>query len=128
MTKDKGNLPTGAETGDAAVAAFLRKVAAAPKPVVSTGQRGRLLFALDATASREPTWDRACQIQAEMFNVTAALGGLEVQLVYYRGIGGLEASPWVADAAGLAGRMAEVHCLAGQTQIGRVLRHALAET
>ena len=44
--------------------------------------RGRLIFALDATMSRQPTWDRACQLQAGMF---AEVGGLEVQLVYYRG-------------------------------------------
>ena len=47
--------------------------------------RARLIFAMDATASREPTWDRACQVQGQMFLETAALGGLEVQLVYYRG-------------------------------------------
>ena len=38
----------------------------------SHGETGRLIFAMDATASREPTWDRACQIQGEMFDATAA--------------------------------------------------------
>jgi hypothetical protein len=112
---------------DAAVAEFLKKVAAAPQRAASAA-RGRLIVALDATASREPTWDRACQIQAEMFQVTAALGGLEMQLAYYRGFGEFEATPWVADAHGLARRMADVRCLGGQTQIVRVLRHALGET
>jgi hypothetical protein len=43
-------------------------------------------FALDATASRQPIWDTACQLQAEMFRETGAIGGLSVQLVYYRGL------------------------------------------
>ena len=30
--------------------------------------RSRLIFALDATASRQPTWDTAAQLQAEMFD------------------------------------------------------------
>jgi hypothetical protein len=42
----------------------------------------RLIFALDATASREPTWDSACRIQGEIFEATAAIGGLDLQLAY----------------------------------------------
>ena len=42
-------------------------------------------------ASREPTADNACHIQAEMFAETATLGGLGIQLCYYRGIGEFEA-------------------------------------
>ena len=72
MASDPGKLPDqpGAR---AEVDAFLRKLAATPS-VRPVGQRGRLIFALDATASRQPTWDQACQIQAEMFRETAALG------------------------------------------------------
>ena len=72
---------------------FLRKVAAAPLAPQGEG-RGRLIFAMDATASRGPTWDRACHIQAEMFKETEALGGLEVQLIYYRGYRECRASRW----------------------------------
>jgi len=126
MSANKGKLP--AERGtEAAVAEFLEKVAVAPAPRPGEG-RGRLIFAMDATASREPTWDRACQIQGEMFKSTAALGGLEVQLVFYRGFGECKSSPWVADAGALVRRMTAVFCLAGQTQIAKVLRHAIAET
>lgn len=117
--------PAGGTTGD--VAAFLAKVAAMPK-VAKVGEKGRLIFALDATASREPTWDRACQIQGEMFTVTASLGGLEVQMAYYRGFGEFQAGRWAADAKALIGEMTGVQCLAGRTQIGRVLRHAVVET
>ena len=48
--------------------------------------------------SRQPTWDLACELQASMFDAAASVGGLSVQLVYFRGIGESRASPWVADA------------------------------
>jgi hypothetical protein len=106
---------------------FLRKVAVTPA-VKPAGKRGRLIFAMDATASREPTWDRACHIQAQMFETTAALGGIEIQLVYYRGFREFEASPWLTSAPDLLKRMTSVFCLGGETQIVRVLQHAIAET
>jgi hypothetical protein len=120
-----GGTPPAEVTGD--VAAFLAKVAAMPK-VHKVGAKGRLLFALDATASREPTWDQACKIQGEMFEVTASLGGLEVQMAYYRGFGEFHAGRWAASGNELIKDMTGVRCLAGQTQIHRVLRHAVAET
>lgn len=92
------------------------------------GERGRLIFAMDATASREPTWDRACQIQAEMFSETAALGGLDVLLCYYRGYGEFEASPWLSSADALLQRMTGVSCRGGHTQIEKVLRQAIEQT
>ena len=113
--------------GAGAVDAFVKKLASMPV-IRPAGARGRLMFSLDATASRQPTWDRACDLQAEMFTEAAALGGLDVQLVYYRGFGEFEASRWLADSAGLTKRMTGVRCLGGRTQIGRVLRHAVAET
>jgi hypothetical protein len=108
------------------VNAFLAKVAATPARAHGA-QQGRLLFAMDATASRGPSWDQACQIQAEMFDATASLGGLDVQLCYFRGFGEFRASPWVADARRLARHMTGVHCAGGRTQIGRTLEHALSE-
>lgn len=127
MPAKRDQLPVGKKTGASAeVDAFLGKLAA--MPALKPGGRGRLIFALDATASREPTWDRACQLQAEMFEVAADLGGLEVQLVFYRGFGECRASSWVAKPRELARRMAGVRCLGGQTQIIKVLRHAAAET
>lgn len=125
MSKDDRKLPSRSSRGE--VDAFLREVASAPVTKVG-GERGRLMFAMDATASREPSWDRAARIQAEMFNETRTLGGLEVQLVYYRGFMEFDASEWYADAGDLMRRMTRVHCAAGQTQIGRVLQHALDET
>lgn len=109
------------------VDAFLTKVAAMPV-VKQAAARGRLIFALDATASREPTWDRACHLQAEMFEETASLGGLDIQLAWYRGFGEFRASEWTGDAKSLLRRMTGVHCLGGKTQIRKVLKHALGET
>jgi hypothetical protein len=106
--------------------AFLRQVAATPR-TGPAGTRGRLIFAMDATASREPTWDQAAQIQSAMFADTRALGGLEIQLCYYRGFREFEVSDWVGESSNLLTRMSRVFCAAGLTQIGRVLEHAIAE-
>ncbi len=121
----KGDLTAKATSDD--VSAFLDKIARTPA-VKTAGGKGRLIFAMDATASREPTWDRACHIQAQMFTETEGLGGLEVQLVYYRGFGECKSSPWVDSPGELVKRMTAVRCLGGQTQLGRVLKHALKET
>lgn len=130
MAKDPKLPQTARDTAGASeVDAFLRKLAATPAPAPGTaGARGRLIFAMDATASREPTWDRASHLQAEMFKETEALGGLEVQLIYYRGFGECKASPWVAQSDKLLRFMTGVFCLAGRTQIGKVLKRAAKET
>jgi len=129
MSNDKGRLPTASNSGEGSgdVDAFLRNLRRAPPPPPSGG-RGRLIFALDATASREPSWDRACRLQGEMFEATAALGGLDVKLVYYRGFNECQASRWMSNAAELHRVMRRVSCLGGETQIERVLAHALGET
>jgi len=124
MSDDKKQLPT--ESHSAEVDAFLRDLQRAPA-VRPAGGRGRLIFALDATASRQPSWDRACRIQGEMFEATAALGGLDVKLIYYRGFNECKASRWMANAADLHRAMRAVSCLGGETQIERVLAHAIAE-
>ncbi|KPJ88898.1 MAG: hypothetical protein AMJ53_16265, partial [Gammaproteobacteria bacterium SG8_11] len=109
-----------AKSSRAQIDAFLNKVAAIPV-VKKAGERGRLVFALDATASREATWDQACHIQAEMFRETGALGGLDIQLVYYRGFEEFFASTWVSSSEALLKTMTAVSCLGGYTQIGKVL-------
>jgi hypothetical protein len=124
---ERSKLPDKA-AGSGEVADFLRKLAATPAVRPTAGKRGRLMFALDATASRQPTWDRACHIQAEMFKETAALGGLDIQLVFYRGFGEFRSTGWLGDSRELARRMTGVSCLGGRTQIAKLLRHALAET
>ncbi len=125
MSGGKERLPSKSQPDD--VATFIEKLARAPV-VKPPGGRGRLLFAMDATASREPTWDRACHIQGQMFEETQALGGLEVQLLFYRGFGECKTSPWVDNAMALVRRMTAVRCQGGQTQIGKVLSHAIKES
>jgi hypothetical protein len=119
--------PRGGEPARSDVDAFLSNLAAVPSPQRRGGERGRLIFAMDATASREPTWDTAIQIQSEMFSETAALGGLEVQLAWYRGFGQFRASDWVTESKALVTQMTGVRCLAGKTQIARVLKNAIVE-
>ena len=94
----------------------------------TTAVGGRLIFALDATASRQPTWDTACELQADMFREVAAIGGLSVQLVYYRGLAECRASRWVTQPEHLAGLMERIDCRMGHTQIGKVLAHARRES
>ena len=90
--------------------------------------RGRLIMALDATMSRQPTWDVACKLQAEMFREAGKIGSLDVQLVYFRGFGECRASKWVSEPGELAKLMTGLQCRGGQTQIGKVLTHARRET
>ena len=125
MASKSGRVPTN--TSGSGVDAFLKKVAATPVTTRS-GERGRLIFAMDATASREPQWDRACQIQGQMFEETAALGGLDVQMAYYRGFGEFQASNWISNSAELVRQMTGVFCLGGETQIRKVLKHAIDES
>jgi hypothetical protein len=116
--------PLSKKTDRQAVDAFVDRLRKTPAPVGS-GQQGRLIFALDATASRAHTWDQACHLQAEMFEVAAAQGGLRIQLAYYRGYREFTATPWCGNADALLDRMTTVRCRGGLTQIGRLLRHTL---
>ena len=109
------------------IEAFLAQVKSL-EPATAAGQRGRLVFALDATMSRQPTWDTACRLQADMFAEAGAIGGLDVQLVYFRGLEECRASGWVTDARRLAALMEKIDCRGGNTQIGKVLAHARRET
>ena len=106
------------------IAAFVAKARAMTPGKAGTG---RLIFALDATMSRQPTWDMACQLQADMFREAGSIGGLSVRLVYYRGLNECRASPWISDTAHLAKLMARIDCRGGQTQLGRVLSDARRE-
>lgn len=116
-------LPTKSSRRD--IDRFLQTAAKTP---VAANQPGRLIFALDATASRQPTWDTACQLHSELFLATRDLGGLAIQLCYYRGYNEFRALPWVSQADGLLRAMNGVSCLGGQTQIRKVLRQAIKET
>ena len=122
--------PTSLSSGKVAsrseVSDFLAKVARTP-PASSPGNVCRLLFAMDATASREPTWDYACHLQGQMFTATSELGDLQVQLCHYGGFNHFNAGEWCQSASALMNEMTRVRCLGGHTQIKRVLQHARQE-
>lgn len=129
MAKGRNITPGGSEVRPAVSArseidAFLQE---AGRIAPAARARGRLVFALDATMSRQPTWDLACEMQAEMFDAAAAVGGLAVQLVYFRGVGESRASPFVANARALRDLMVKIQCRGGQTQIRKVLGHVRRE-
>jgi hypothetical protein len=118
--------PAKTRSGASEIDAFVRQARAMAKPG-GTGS-GRLILALDATMSRQPTWDLACKLQAEMFDAVATAGSLSVQLVYFRGFGECRASRFVNDTAALKQLMIRIDCRGGATQIGKVFSHALKET
>jgi len=105
---------------------FLAKVRNMP-PVAPSGSRGRLILAMDATMSRQHSWDTALAIQGDMFAETGRIGGLDVQLVYFRGFRECRASKWTSDTEGLARLMSGIRCMGGNTQILRVLKHVKQE-
>src|SRR3982074_3001463 len=120
-----GRLPEATPSASEDIAAFVAK-ARAMSPHAA-GARGRLVFALDATMSRQPTWDMACALQADMFREAAALGSLDIRLVYYRGFNECRATGWISDSAQLAKLMGKIDCRGGNTQIGKALAAARRE-
>jgi hypothetical protein len=98
------------------------------KTLASSGARGRLVFALDATMSRQGAWDTACVLQAEMFREVASAGGLDMQLVYYRGLEQCRHTSWISDPEQLAKIMTKIVCEAGHTQIEKILNHTARES
>ena len=125
MGKDRSQTPAPTSSRPE-IETFIDRVRALGA-AATAGKRGRLIFALDATMSRQPTWDTACTLQADMFREAAAIGGLDIQLVYFRGLGECRASGWVAGSDKLADLMSGIDCRGGHTQIGKVLSHARRE-
>ncbi len=123
--KDRKTLSTGKNSSGQEIAQFLRQVKQLP---AQNQNQGRLLFAIDATASRQHTWDTATHLQASLFQATDNIGGLLAQLCYYRGFSEFVATPWYNSAAKLKAAMQPVNCLGGHTQIERLLRHVLKQT
>ncbi|WP_316189698.1 VWA domain-containing protein [Bradyrhizobium sp. SZCCHNS1054] len=116
-----GSVPEEARSSASAIADFVAK---ARSMAPAAGTRGRLVFALDATMSRQPTRDMACALQADMFREAASLGSLDIRLIYYRGFDECRATRWISDSAQLARLMGKIDCRGGNTQIGKVLSEA----
>jgi hypothetical protein len=126
MSKDRSSQTPAPASTRPEIEAFIERVKQLT-PAATGGKRGRLIFALDATMSRQPTWDSACSLQADMFREAASIGGLDIQLVYFRGLGECRASGWVAGTEKLGELMSCIDCRGGRTQIGKVLSHARQE-
>lgn len=133
MAQDDSKLPTQppsstheAPSSTHEVDAFLEDLARVPRRSEGNAQ-GRLLFAMDATASREHAWDRAGRIQGEMFEAVRPIGNLSLQLAFFRGFGEFKVSGWISDTREIQRLMASVYCMAGETQIEKVLKHARNE-
>ncbi|WJR81240.1 VWA domain-containing protein [Bradyrhizobium sp. NP1] len=124
-TGKTGSLPDATSSAAEDIAAFVAKARAMSPHAL--GSRGRLIFALDATMSRQPTWDMACALQADMFREAGAIGSLDIRLVYYRGLSECRATGWISDSAQLAKLMSKIDCRGGNTQIGKVLSEARRE-
>src|SRR6201994_1593297 len=119
------SLPEAKSSTSDEIAAFVAK-ARAMSPYAA-GAKGRLVFALDATMSRQPTWDMACALQADMLREAAALGSLDIRLVYYRGLNECRATGWISDSVQLAKLMGKIDCRGGNPQIGKVLSQGRRE-
>ena len=121
--KEPKNLP---KTNSEKVGEFLAQVKKTPSRI-QRENTGRLVFGMDATASRERTWDNACQIQSKMFRATDDIGAINVQLCYYRGFNEFQYSGWSSSGEELIKEMTNVSCLGGHTQIAKIFKHALEE-
>lgn len=126
VTRPSADTPAKGSDDGAAVQQFIER--ARTLAAGRTQGKGRLILALDATMSRQPTWDLACSLQAQMFDAVGKAGGLSVQLVYFRGFGECRNSKFVTDTGALKSFMTRIDCRGGQTQIGKVLTHALKES
>lgn len=124
VNRTQGKGPAASPSPKSEIETFLEQ---ARSMAPATEGRGRLIFALDATMSRQPTWDSACRLQAQMFDEARSVGSLDIQLVYYRGFNECRASKWVSDSASLRDLMTGIDCRGGHTQIAKVLSHARKE-
>ena len=123
-TKEKlSDLAVKKSTSSSGIAAFAERSRALKAAEVRKQGRGRLIFAMDATGSRQPTWDTAVEIQAKMLSQVT---GLDLQLFFFRG-GKHAHSAWVSSPERLADITRGVVCKVGSTNIASVLEHAREE-
>ncbi len=126
MAKKIAPRESGGVSASGDIDRFLAQVKAMP-PAKAPAGRGRLVLAMDATLSRQHSWDQALAIQAGMFAEAGRIGGLDVQLVYFRSFDECRASKWTSDTRSLARLMSGIRCMGGNTQILRVLKHLRQE-
>jgi len=69
----------------------------------------------------------ASQLQSEMFNETAKLGGLEMMVIYFRGMDEVGASNSTSDARELQHFMGRIRCEGGYTKYARAFERVRQE-
>ena len=116
----KKDLTSAAPSPGAMIDSFLDQ-ARQLGPPADAAERPRLVFALDATMSRQPTWDLACRLQGEMFGAAAGTAGSRCSSSISAASPNAAPRACVADPRALTALMAKIDCRGGQTQIGRVL-------
>jgi hypothetical protein len=114
-------LQTWVATIGAALPAALGR--AEPPAETDTPTRPRLVFAVDATASREPAWAAARQVTDTL--VKALPGELDVALAVHGGSRVHTFTAFTSDAATLRDRAAGVVCQAGMTRLLPILSTSL---
>ncbi len=115
------------KTEKSAVDGFLAELDQRDALATSGGGRPGLIFSLDATASRQAVWTQSSRLVQDMFTHTKGLSELDMQLVFYRGYGECKSSGWLNNADSMVNAMSKVTCLAGQTQIARILKHTATQ-
>ena len=92
--------------------------------VATTPTRPRLVFGVDATASREPAWDTARKVTDALFR--ALPGELDVALAVHGGSRLHTFTAFTANAATLRDRAAAITCCEGATRLLPILSRALS--
>ena len=121
MSNEKKNLPAKSNR-----ASFLDKVRSAKaisatskqetlQKAITNDSHPRLLFAMDATASREQSWNIAKEITGAMFE--AVPGALDVALAYQGGGRLREVTPFSSNAKAFLDKVQQVRCIAGVTAL-----------
>jgi hypothetical protein len=95
-----------------------------PEPSSRPRLRPRVLFALDMTASRQPTIEPAKKLMDTMLRALPA-GDLEMALAWHSGGKVHALSPFTTDPARLSTLAAKLQCRAGETEIAGIIRQAL---
>jgi hypothetical protein len=105
----------------------LPEVPPSPAPELPARARSqRLLFAVDATASRESAWNTAKRLTDTLF--TAVPDRCPISLAVHGGSRVHTFTPFTTNAASLRSKAASVQCEAGGTTLLPILRRALALT
>ncbi len=117
-------LRTIATTAVTAASAALPTLTHAEPPADTAAPlRPRLIFAVDATASREPAWTAARQVTDVL--VKALPGALDVALAVHGGSRVHTFTAFTSDANTLRDRAAGVSCVAGTTRLLPILSASL---